>query len=169
MTLAAKKMREAVLQLLYCKDISASNKDLLVPFIMKELSVSKKNVLEALDTVEKIWQKREELDKTLAQHSQSFVVDRIQKVEKAALRIGLFELKCNPDLPAAVSISEAMRLTRKFSTPEAANFVNALLDSIHQEKSSEELKCSIDALHESEDLAELASQEQGEEKQDDYP
>lgn len=167
MTLAAKKMREAVLQLLYCKEIAEFDKSFIVPFMMKELSISRKNVFEAVDMVEKIWQKREQLDQKLAEYVQTYAFDRIQKLEKTALRLGLYELENEQDLPAAVSISEALRLTRKFSTPQAAHFVNALLDSIYQKSNGENLQESIKALEESEDIAQQASQESKEVDQDD--
>ena len=47
----------------------------------------------------------------------------------------LFELKFEGEIPPKVAISEAVRLSRKFGTPEGGAFVNAILDAIFQMES----------------------------------
>ena len=51
--------------------------------------------------------------------------------------MGVFELLFDPLIPPKVAIAEAIRLSRKFNTPESASFVNALLDHLYQESLGE--------------------------------
>lgn len=128
MSLPAKKSREIVFQLLFSLDMGDAFEEELIPFLMAELCVTKKLVREAFQLAKSIWEKREELDSKISAISQEYALDRIGKAERNILRQGLFDLIYSLEIPAEVVFSESVRLTRKFSTPEAASFVNALLD-----------------------------------------
>jgi N utilization substance protein B len=130
MAIPQQKFRELVFQLLYSYDIGSSKEDLMIPFMMEELSVSKKTVLQAQERVGKIQENLKEIDTLIANASKSYAFDRIQTVEKNILRLGVFELLHDPSIPPKVALAEAIRLTRKFGTPESGTFVNAILDSI---------------------------------------
>ncbi len=75
-------------------------------------------------------EQREALDAKIAAASQEYALDRISKVERNVLRLGVFELQS--ELPPKVALSEAIRLCRKFGSPEGADFVNAVLDQIYK-------------------------------------
>lgn len=124
------KFREIVFQLLYSLDISGSAEAELIPFLMQELSVSKKHVRAAYDKATSIWKQQEQLDHIIGEKSKEYSIERIKTVEKNVLRLALFELLIEKELNTKIIISEAHRLARKFSTIEGASFVNALLDSL---------------------------------------
>ena len=54
-------------------------------------------------------------------------VDRLVKADLAALLIATYELTCSPDIPASVSINEAVELAKNYDSEEAASFVNGVL------------------------------------------
>ena len=67
-------------------------------------------------------------------------------------------------IPPKVAIAEAIRLSRKFNTPESASFVNALLDHLYQtsqggQVDSQQLTQKFQALTQSEKIAFEAAQE----------
>lgn len=66
----------------------------------------------------------------ITEHSTSYEFERIPRIERNVLRLGVYEIMYDSDIPPKVAIAEAIRLTRKFATPESATFVNAILDSI---------------------------------------
>lgn len=130
MSISQKKIRELVFQLLYAKDVGDSDSSAMVPLLMKEHLLTRKTVLQAQQRAEAVFAKKKELDKEIEAVSTSYELDRIHSVERNILRLGLFELKYDEEIPPKVAISEAIRLTTKFSTPEGATFVNALLDTL---------------------------------------
>ncbi len=115
----------------------------MIELIMAELSVSKKNVRLAQEKVNQIIEKLSEIDRLISSVSTSYDFDRIQIVTKNILRLGVFELFFDSGIPPKVAIAEAIRLSRKFSTPESASFVNALLDNLYQAS----LGAPVDACH----------------------
>jgi transcription antitermination protein NusB len=80
--------------------------------------------------VEDVEAKQPELDAEIDAHAHGWTSDRISPVERAALRIATLELLDRPDVPAGAAIEEAVRLARRYASPEAASFVNGVLGAI---------------------------------------
>lgn len=125
-------MREVVFQLLYGHDWPVTQDSSLHRLISKELRVSAKVTQEAQLRVKDIRNHVEELDQMIASSSKSYELDRIPKAERNILRLGVFEVLYDEAIPPKVAIAEAIRLGRKFSTPESAAFINAILDEIYR-------------------------------------
>jgi N utilization substance protein B len=83
--------------------------------------------LEAL--VHGVSARRAEIDERLAQLSRNWRVERIARVERNILRMALFELEHLEDVPARVTLNEAIELAKIFGAEDAPAFVNGLLDS----------------------------------------
>lgn len=132
MALPPQKFREIVFQILYSRDFEAGEENEMIPFMMHELKVTKRIMVDAHRKMEAIMAKQEEIDAMISLASTEYSFERISRVEKIILRLGLFELLFDTDLPPKVAIAEAIRLCRKFGTPESAHFVNAILDGIYK-------------------------------------
>ena len=61
-------------------------------------------------------------------------IDRIHSVERNVLRLGIYELFFDPEIPPKVAIAEAIRMSKKFGTPESVSYVNAIMDNIYKRK-----------------------------------
>jgi N utilization substance protein B len=106
----------------------------LIAMLMHQLKVTKKLVKEAFVVVEKIEAHLEEIDAKIKEHSANYRFIRISQAELTVIRLSVFELMYEKTLPDKVVFAEAIRLCRKFSTPQGANFVHAILDSIYKSK-----------------------------------
>lgn len=138
MPLSPQKFREIVFQLLYSQDVAHPDEMLMTELMMGELAVSKKNVRLAQERVSSIRDQLPAIDEKISSVTVSYDFDRIQTVTKNILRLAVFELFFDPSIPPKVAIAEAIRLSRKFSTPESAAFVNALLDHLYRQSRGEE-------------------------------
>jgi N utilization substance protein B len=74
------------------------------------------------------------LDERLSGASEHWKIDRIHPVEKEILRIGLFEITYRPDVPARVSIGEAVELAHRYGDDEAWRLVNGILAELGKER-----------------------------------
>lgn len=72
---------------------------------------------------------RERVDELLQQTADNWRLSRIAAVERNILRVGCAELLA-AEVPAAVAISEAMSLAKKFGSKDSSRFVNGILDRI---------------------------------------
>lgn len=165
MSLPPQKMREVVFQLLFSLSIDAESPSAAVALIGKELAVSKKYVLQALTKVNAIRENMGVIDEQIRSVSESYTIERIQKVELNILRLGLYEIFFDNEIPPKVAISEAIRLAKKFSTPESASYINAVLDALYKKEEGKDVDLSriqesAKTLEEMEELAKEASQTQ---------
>ncbi len=135
MSLPANKYRELVFQMLFSRHFSEELSPTMSTFFMKQLKTTRSNVESAFERASKIIEKKEQLDSLIAGASQSYDISRIQSVELNILRLSLYEILFDESIPEKVSISEALRLSKKFSTQESTSFVNAVLDYIYKNNS----------------------------------
>jgi N utilization substance protein B len=84
----------------------------------------------ALELVQGVREHLADLDALIEQHSQNWRLDRMQRVDRNVLRLGVFELKHRADIPRKVTINEAIELAKLFGTEDSASFINGLLDRI---------------------------------------
>jgi N utilization substance protein B len=71
-----------------------------------------------------------EIDEILDGVSQNWALDRMPAVDRAILRLGIFELAFDSETPAEVVISEAVELATELSTEDSAAFVNGVLAGV---------------------------------------
>lgn len=165
MALPQQKFREVVFQMLYSHDLSQHQGEEVGDLLMKELSITRKAVREAAARVAKVWVALPQIDAHISRTSHAYAFDRIQAIERNILRLGVYELLMDEQIPPKVAISEAMRLSKKFGTPESVLFVNAILDAIYKESRGEavdqnHVRQATEAFVASEEVAKQASQEQ---------
>lgn len=136
MSVSQKKFREIVFQMLFSHDLGGVSEGKALALMNDQFKVTSKNLYTAWEYAQQVLDHLEEIDRWIAEHSTDYDFNRISRVEKNILRLGVFELKWVEAVPPKVAIAESIRLSRKFGTPEGGAFVNAVLDSIHvsQEK-----------------------------------
>ena len=75
----------------------------------------------------------EELDEIIGKTAKGWPVERMSLVDLTILRLAVWEILYNPDVPANVSVSEALELTERYSDPEDKPFVNGILGTVVRE------------------------------------
>ncbi|MFM7374807.1 MAG: transcription antitermination factor NusB [Chthoniobacterales bacterium] len=75
----------------------------------------------------------EEIDKLLAAALQNWDLKRLGAVDRAVLRVAVAEMLAHPDIPAAVTINEAIEIARSLGSAESARFANGVLDRVRKE------------------------------------
>ncbi|HEX8819846.1 MAG TPA: transcription antitermination factor NusB [Archangium sp.] len=130
---ARRTARERALQALYQLEMSpASINDALESAwaAAEEARKEPEAVKFARELVEGVMTNRAEIDRLIEQHSHNWRLDRMGRIDRNVLRLGVFELKYRPDIPKKVSLNEAVELGKNFGTEESSAFVNGLLDRV---------------------------------------
>jgi len=86
------------------------------------------------ELVKGVAENSETIDAEIARYAANWQLKRMAVVDRNILRLGCFELMFREDIPPKVTINEAVELAKKYSDPEAAKFVNGILDKIQSEK-----------------------------------
>jgi N utilization substance protein B len=83
-----------------------------------------------IELVEGVQQHRDRIDAILGDYAEGWTVERMPDVDRAVLRLGVYELLWRDDVPDAVAIDEAVELAKTLSTDESPRFVNGVLAKI---------------------------------------
>jgi N utilization substance protein B len=71
----------------------------------------------------------DELDALIVQHAQNWRLERMAIIDRAVLRLAIYELRIK-ETPPKVVFNEAVDLAKKFSSEDAGAFVNGILDAV---------------------------------------
>ncbi len=77
-----------------------------------------------------ISEKKDEIDGLIGAHAHGWKTERLSRVSRAILRLGVYELLCEKDIPSSVTINEAVELVKKYDDEKARPFVNGVLNSV---------------------------------------
>lgn len=78
----------------------------------------------------KIAEKIAEIDSLINEHTIGWKTSRMNKVDLTILRLAVYEMKWDEDVPTGVAIDEAVELAKKYSSDEGPAFINAVLGKL---------------------------------------
>ncbi len=123
------ELREIIMKVLYQVDILKDSKvDYDIDSLIKEqLEVQNDFVM---DTLESISKKEQEIEALANKHLIDWQVSRLNKVDKAILFLGIYELVYT-NTPSVVAINEALELSKKYCDEKFTKLLNGVLDNIY--------------------------------------
>lgn len=80
-----------------------------------------------------IVERLEEIDGLLNEETTGWKTSRMNKVDLTIMRLALYEIRWDDDVPAGVAINEAVELAKKYSSDEGPSFVNGVLAKFAKE------------------------------------
>jgi N utilization substance protein B len=87
----------------------------------------------ARELVEGVLREREQIDALIAASAEHWKLPRLSRVDLGVLRLATYELLRHPEIPASVTLDEAVEIARRFGSEESAGFVNGVLDHVAAE------------------------------------
>jgi transcription antitermination protein NusB len=83
-----------------------------------------------VELVEGVQANRTRIDEILGEYAEGWTIDRMPDVDRAVLRLAVYEVLWCSDVPDAVAIDEAVELAKSLSTDESPRFVNGVLGRV---------------------------------------
>ncbi|HIT10928.1 MAG TPA: transcription antitermination factor NusB [Candidatus Onthousia faecigallinarum] len=124
--------REAAVKSLYKIDILTQAKvDYDIKEVIKEECEIQNDFVDEL--VSGVLDHQKELDQLANKYLKNWTIERLNKVDQAILRIGIYELMYT-ETPSIVAINEAVELSKKYSEEAVTKMINGVLDSIYHEE-----------------------------------
>ena len=87
-----------------------------------------------IELVEGVTAHRERIDEILSGYAEGWTLARMPDVDRAVLRLGVYELLWRDDVPDAVAIDEAVELAKTLSTDDSPRYVNGVLSRVLREE-----------------------------------
>jgi N utilization substance protein B len=124
-----RQARVCALQLLFQWDIHRSTEHWLADYWTQHPAAPEVREF-AEQLAEGVMTRQEELDALIGRLAANWKITRMPIVDRNILRIGLYELLWLPDVPAKVTVNEAIELAKQFADDETKRFVNGILDKV---------------------------------------
>ncbi len=124
-----RKSRELALQCLYQMDQSG-NRECTIEDMNVNFDVNAKAVSYAQELISGIQHHLGEVDDVIEKHAKNWRLSRMAVIDRNLLRIATYEFLYKSDIPGSVIIDEAIEIAKRYSTDDAASFINGILDPI---------------------------------------
>lgn len=84
-----------------------------------------------------IFERQETIDEQIGKHAHGWKTSRMSKLSRSILRLAVYEMLYEEEIPYSVSINEAVELSKKFDDEKARSFINGILNSVKNELEAE--------------------------------
>ncbi len=131
-----RKSREDALKILYQLEINDKFKFPIDSEFFDHIFLENKNPSSKKFTIEivnGILQNYDFIDRIISKYSLKWKLDRLLLIDKNILRIATYEIWFISEIPPAVSINEAIEISKKYSSEDSPKFINGVLNSIKEE------------------------------------
>ncbi len=135
---ARSKARKRAVDLLYEADLRGADP---VTTLAERVTLADPPISDyTIELVEGVAEHRQAIDELLSSYAEGWTLERMPGVDRAVLRVGLYELLFSTEVPDAVAIDEAVELAKALSTDESPRFVNGLLGRVLRSEGAPDLK-----------------------------
>lgn len=126
-----RRSRELAMQVLFQMDISGDDSTESLGLFCDHFEVSRKARSFFLQLVEGVKKSRNKIDRLIEGVSDNWKISRMSGMDRNIMRVAVYELLYCDDIPAKVTINEAIDIGKKFGTEQSPAFINGILDSIN--------------------------------------
>lgn len=123
------ELREHIFKVVFGLEFNGENETSeQMQLYLDQLEDAKEEDLEYIRTkAQKIADKISEIDAALNENTKGWKTTRMNKVDLSILRLAVYEMKWDDDVPVGVAIDEAVELAKKYSSDNGPAFVNGVL------------------------------------------
>ena len=130
--------REAALQILFAIDASGNGVDQAIYDFWRETPGDAEGKAYANELVQGTIGEIVDLDARITKASSHWRLERMNRVDRNVLRLGVYELLHRLDVPRAVALDEAVELAKRYGAEDSGSFVNGVLDQVADESGREQ-------------------------------
>jgi transcription antitermination protein NusB len=131
---ARRRARECALQMLFQYDVAHPSVDDLLQTYWGEMAEAAEDVREfATELAVGAITHLDLIDQRIRLRTEHWRIPRMAVVDRNLLRLAVYEFLFQPTTPKTVAINEALEIARRFSTHEATQFINGILDAIKRD------------------------------------
>lgn len=128
--------RSVVMQALYERDMRSLNNDALpavLAALLEEFAPGTSEVEFAIALLHGVLENQKDIDALITQYAPDWPIEKILTVDRNILRMGIYELKFDPAMPAKVAINEAIEVAKTYGGQSSGKFVNGVLGAIYRD------------------------------------
>ncbi|MBI3090034.1 MAG: transcription antitermination factor NusB [Candidatus Tectomicrobia bacterium] len=125
-----RQVRTQLMQLLYAREFQEVNEQATAACFWPETPLERQEYVQGL--YERMLERLGEIDALLEEASEHWKVSRMPLVDRNILRVAIFELLEQKEVPGKVVIDEAIEIGKLFGAEESSAFINGILDTMYR-------------------------------------
>ena len=129
-----RKSRELTLQFLYQGELVGQDNLLDFEEYCIHFQVNKKAIPYAKKLLDGVQEKGDAINQLIRKYAENWRLERMSVIDRNILRLAVYEVHYQDDVPISVAINEAVEIAKRFSTDDSAPFINGILDGVAKEK-----------------------------------
>lgn len=134
--MSRKTAREQAFKILFAIDVGENTIEEAMEIAIPSLKDPEQKKF-VLDEVNGVLNNLEIIDEIINKYSSDWKVNRMASSDRNILRLAIYEILHRDDIPASVSINEAVEMAKKYGDEKSYKFINGLLGSVVREYESE--------------------------------
>ncbi len=119
--------RENVLKALFQWDLVEADPDRALREQCDRKPLSDKDSEFAFSLLRGVLEKQQQIDEYIEDYAHDWTLDRLANIDRNLLRLGIYELLHREDIPAEVSVSEAVKMAKIYGAGDSYRFINGIL------------------------------------------
>ena len=126
------ELREHIFKMIFGLEFSSEEQldEQLDLYIDQLVDVSEKDAAYMIEKTKNVAAKIDEIDALINEYTTGWKTSRMNKVDLSILRLAIYEMKWDDDVPVKVAINEAVELGKHFSGDEGPAFINGVLGKL---------------------------------------
>ena len=132
-----RRSRAFALQALYEIDLSSHSVDGSVGWLREEQGLPAEALPFALQLINGVIEHRSEIDELIHELAPTWPVRHLASIDRNILRLALYEVKFEADVPPKAAINEAVELAKAFGSETTSKFVNGVMGTVMEQEGSD--------------------------------
>ena len=125
-----RKSRELALQALYQGELAGKNGLLVFEEFCRHFQVNKKAIPYAKKLLDGVQENGDVINQLISKYAENWRLERMSVIDRNILRLAVYEVHYQDDVPTSVAINEAVEIAKRFSTDDSGPFINGVLDAM---------------------------------------
>ena len=122
--------RSCVMQAIFALEFNNGDSEAILKSLLNEFAPQLTDIEFAEETLAGITKNKDAILGIIQKYAPDWPVDKIARIDRAILEIGIFEIVYSDEIPSVVAINEAVELAKHFGDENSPKFVNGVLSSV---------------------------------------
>lgn len=125
-----RQSREAAFQAIFQVDVGQANPEQAINYTVENSGTKPEDLGFTRELVAGALEHLEEIDRIIASYSKDWQLERLARVDRNIMRLAIYEILYRDDIPASVSVNEAVEMAKVFGGEDSGRFVNGILGRV---------------------------------------
>lgn len=132
--MSRKKAREGLVSLIFKSQFNDKIDDHIVDYYLENFQYSEDEKKYILNGYKKIESSLDIIDKKISESLNNWTIERLYKLDLSILRVAVYEMLFEENVPNEVAINEAVEIAKKYGSKDSSKLINGILGSIIRSK-----------------------------------